>query len=156
MKINGSRRIVTRRALIKAFSSPARTRQQTMEIVGRYMGDAPVPPAWSRGGVQENFGKAIARAWARKIRHLGMASHAATPGGCRVFTVVQSIHDLPGGTALLATKSDPGDQREPADLLASHRKSAMFVDEFHMLSSPAAHESTRRFAEGVLAAGARP
>ena len=73
-----------------------------------------------------------------------------------MFNVVQSIHDLPGGTALLATKSDPGDQREPADLLASHLKPAMVVDEFHMLLSPAAHESNRKFAEGVLAAGARP
>lgn len=156
MKTNASRRIVTRRALIKAFSSPARTRKQTMEIVARYMGDAPVPPAWSRGGVHANFGKAIARAWARKIRHLGIASHAASPGGRRLFNVVQSIHDFPGGAAFLATKSDPGDQREAADLLASNRKPPMLVDEFHMLLSPAARDSTRRIAEGVLAAAARP
>lgn len=156
MTINASRRIVTRRALIKAFSSPARTRQQTMEIVARYMGDAPVPPAWSRGGVQANFGKAIARAWARKIRHLGMASHAATPGGRRVFSVVQSIHDFPGSAASAAAASDAGDPHELAELLASLPKRAMLGDEFHSLLGPVAHEASRRFTEGALAAGGRP
>ena len=47
---------VTRADLIKAFSFPGVPRSRTLELVKQYMGDAPLPPVWSKASVQGTFG----------------------------------------------------------------------------------------------------
>lgn len=93
-----TKKAVTRMALIRAFTSPARTRRQTMEIVACYMGNSPVPPLWGLVGVRGTFGARIARAWARKIRHLEPARYRDDKTSCYLTPVVQTAYDL-GRTA---------------------------------------------------------
>lgn len=60
---------LTRRALIKALSTPGQSRAAVREIAGRFIGNAPVPPSWSLKGVRSTFGRRVAREWARHLRH---------------------------------------------------------------------------------------
>lgn len=85
---------VTRAALVRTFASPGRSRSETTAIVSRYMGNNPVPPAWSLASVRGVFGNAIARAWAKKIRHLRLATFR-DPETMRWLTpVVQTAYDF--------------------------------------------------------------
>ena len=59
----------SRRALLRAFSAPGRARAEVHDVVTRFMGDSPVPPAWTLVGVRGVFGRRIAREWARHLRH---------------------------------------------------------------------------------------
>ena len=60
---------VSRANISKLFALPGTTRAATRKLVAQYMGDAPVPPAWSRAGIESVFGKTIASRWARHIQH---------------------------------------------------------------------------------------
>lgn len=85
---------VTRARLIRAFSTPGRSRAEVVEAVRRYMGDSPVPPTWSLAGVRGALGGSIARQWARHIRHLGAAGYRDKKTHRWLYPVVQSIHDF--------------------------------------------------------------
>lgn len=119
---------VTRAMVVRAFTSPARSHRETMDIVSRYMGNSPVPPSWGIGGVRGTFGKAIARAWAKKIRHLRPA-YCFDPKTKRAITpVVQSVYDLGASPEALS--------RARATTLedAPQTPGVPFVlDEFHLL-----------------------
>mgnify|MGYP000164546801 CR=1 FL=1 len=114
-------KVVTRAAVVRAFTSPGRSRRETMDIVSRYVGDFQVPPAWGLGGVRGTFGKAIARAWARKVRHLRVAQYFDPQTQRAITPVVQSIQDLeilhrtrPHARAIdHALESVPQDQSAP-------------------------------------------
>lgn len=60
---------LTRADVIKAFSGHEFSRQQTMELVAKYMGESDRPPNWSYVGVRGMLGKRAARRWARYLRH---------------------------------------------------------------------------------------
>lgn len=122
--------VVSRALLIRAFTSPERTRQETMDIVARYMGSSPVPPSWGLEGVRGTFGKRVARAWARKVRHLTSA-HYRDPGSGRVqFWVTQTAFDL----GLTPQQSDESLCRTPEHGFDEIRRlPSVAMDEFHLL-----------------------
>lgn len=66
---------VTRARLIRALSTPGRSRKDVLEVVTRYMGDSPVPPAWSLASIRGVFGRRVAREWARHLRHLSPGAY---------------------------------------------------------------------------------
>lgn len=119
---------LTRADLVKAFSGPAIPRQQTMEIVAQYMGNSPVPPAWSYAGVRGTFGKKAARMWAKKLRHRMPGVYRDPKSGRWLHPVVQSVYDF--GTT-------PEKLRSMADMLKAAPvdapKSLVVFDEYHKL-----------------------
>jgi hypothetical protein len=127
MKTNSTTK-VTRAALIRAFSSPARSRTEVGEIVARYMGDSPVPPSWSIASVRGVFGRRIAREWARHIRHLQAASHRGENGRW-LHPLVQTAYDF-GRTpeALRVGLAVPADAADGAG-----QRSSFMIDEAHLL-----------------------
>jgi hypothetical protein len=118
---------VTRKALVRAFTSHGRSHKEVMDLVAQYMGDSPVPPCWSLASVQGTFGKLIARRWARYIRGLRPASYKHA--GRWLFSQVQTSYDFGMSPDELAARL----ANQPA---ASLRKApAMIVDEAYMLFS---------------------
>lgn len=114
-----TRKTVTRAALISAFSSHKRSRRETAEIVRKYMGDNPVPPAWSLASVRGTFGPDIARAWAKKIRHLNSASFRDPSTGHWLTPVAQTAYDF--GATPQAQSATPVTLGELSALLKSGR-----------------------------------
>jgi len=114
---------VTRRALFRAFSSPARTHQQVKSLVDKYMADGAVPH-WSAAGVRGVFGRRIEREWARHLRH-----RPATPG-----LHVQTAYDF-GTTpeALAGTAPVIGELAAIVGAKGSRIKAptTLIVDEYH-------------------------
>lgn len=103
----------------KAFSVRTITPEDRNKIVMRYMGDSPVPPAWTYAGVRGTFGNKIARVWARKLRHRPSGIYRDHSGRW-VHFVTQSIHDF--------EKSMPkGGNPVTVD------SSKFIVDEFHSM-----------------------
>lgn len=125
-------KMVTRAAVVRAFTSPGRSRRETMDIVSRYMGDCPVPPSWSLGGVRGTFGKAIARAWAKKIRHLRVAHYHEQQSRRAIIPVVQSIHDLENSPKALSRARAMADAPEPTP---PGQRAPFVVDEFHLIGT---------------------
>nr|CUV17018.1 protein of unknown function [Ralstonia solanacearum] len=123
-------KVVTRAAVVRVFTSPGRSRRETMDIVSRYMGDCPVPPAWGLGGVRGTFGKAVARAWAKRLRHLHVA-HYRDPQTQRAITpVVQSIQDLMISPRTRPHARAPEHAIEPA---RQDQPAPIIMDESHFL-----------------------
>ncbi|MEM5405862.1 hypothetical protein [Paraburkholderia unamae] len=85
--------VITRKAVIHAFSAPGISRQAAMAIVRKYMGSSPVPPAWGQLGVRGTFDGKIERRWSRFIRRLRPAGYADTQGRW-VQPFVQTAHDF--------------------------------------------------------------
>ncbi|WP_233890045.1 hypothetical protein [Paraburkholderia flagellata] len=85
--------VITRKAVIRAFSAPGMSRQVAMEIVRTYMGSSPVPPAWGRLGVRGTFGGKIERRWSRFIRRLRPAGYEDTQRHW-LQPFVQTPHDF--------------------------------------------------------------
>lgn len=119
---------LNRADLIKAFSGPLLTRQETMEIVNRYMGASPVPPAWSYASVRGVFGKHVARLWAKRLRHRPAGVYRDAETGRVLHPVTQTAYDF--GTT-------PEAMREAAARLAREPRPLpegmlIVLDEFHM------------------------
>lgn len=94
---------VTRAALVRAFTSPGRSRSQTNAIVARYIGNNPVPPVWSLASVRGVFGTAVARSWAKKIRHLRLATYRDPETTRWLIPVVQTAYDFGTSPEALAS-----------------------------------------------------
>ena len=137
---------VTRADLLKLFSRPGATRAETRELVSRYIGDAPVPPAWSRAGVEGTFGRVIASRWARHVQHRpsGFVSGAKARGS---QWVVQTMHDIAaaGGNA-----KSPAPGGTPLEL-ASRRM--IVPDEFWLAAGAMRPNQTLSAARNDLLAG---
>lgn len=122
---------VTRADLIKAFSFHGVPRDETLAVVSRYMGSAPVPPVWSRTSVEGTFGKRIAARWARRIQH--------RPAGCQrnaegrvVRWISQTLHDFaPSFQERMANQVAP---KEPVT-----RSKLLLVDEYWLLARGASN-----------------
>lgn len=84
--------IVTRAMLIRALAAPERTRCEVMSIVSKYVGNSPVPPAWSRIGVRGTFGRKVERLWSRHIKDLRVATYREA--GRNLTPVVQTAYDF--------------------------------------------------------------
>lgn len=83
---------VSRAILIRAFSTPDRTRAEVVAVVNQYVGSSPVPPSWGRLGVRGTFGRKIERLWARHIRGLRLATYREA--GRYLTPVVQTAYDF--------------------------------------------------------------
>lgn len=117
---------VTRARLIRALSAPGRSRKAVLEIVARYMGDSPVPPAWTLAGIRGVFGSRVAHEWARHIRHLSPAAYRSKDRRW-LHPVVQTAYDF--GTTPEAMKAAQAagvdsDQAHKAELMPP-----VFLDE---------------------------
>lgn len=84
---------VTRARLIRALSTPDRSRKDDLEIIARYMGDSPVPPVWSLASIRGVFGHRVAREWAKHIRHLSPAAYRSKERRW-LHPVVQTAYDF--------------------------------------------------------------
>jgi hypothetical protein len=137
---------VTRADLLKLFSLPGATRAETRELVRRYIGDAPVPPAWSRAGVEGTFGRVIASRWARHVQHRpsGYVSGANARGS---QWVVQTMHDIVAASR--NAKSPAAGGTPPA--LASRR--TIVPDEFWLAAGAMRPKQTLNSARNDLLAG---
>lgn len=93
---------VSRADIFKLFALPGTTRAAAQKLVAQYMGDAPVPPAWSRAGIESLFGKAIASRWARHIQHRPQGYEPSPTGFRGRCWVVQTLPDFKA-----ASKSAP-------------------------------------------------
>lgn len=111
--------VVSREALIRAFSSPDLPRSEVLRVVAEYMGDSAVPPAWSKLGVRATFGKQIERRWSRYIRRLRPASYRAENGRW-VTPIVQCAAQFGEFEKIASSAVD-----------AARRVPPVFVDEFH-------------------------
>lgn len=85
---------VSRADIFKLFALPGTTRAAAQKLVARYMGDAPVPPAWSRAGIEGVFGKSIASRWARHIQHRPQGYEPSPTGYRGRRWVVQALADF--------------------------------------------------------------
>jgi len=85
---------VTRRKLIRAFSTPDRTRAEVLSLLTEYMGNSPVPPAWGRLGVRGIFGRKVERLWARHIHGLRPAAYRDPESGRWLHPVTQTAYDF--------------------------------------------------------------
>lgn len=93
---------VSRADLFKLFALPGTTRAEAQKLVAEYMGNAPVPPAWTRAGIESAFGKAIASRWARHIQYRPQGYEPSPTGFRGRRWVVQTLHDFKA-----ASKSAP-------------------------------------------------
>lgn len=85
---------LTRSDLVRAFSGPSITKEETKSIVNRYMGDSPVVPAWSYASVRGVFGIKAARIWARKLRHRRPGVYRDAESGRWLHPAVQTAYDF--------------------------------------------------------------
>lgn len=125
---------LNRADIVKAFSSPALTRRETMDVVARYMGSSPVPPSWSYASVRGILGKRAAREWARHLRHrpAGVYRDAAT--GRLLHPSVQTAYDFGTTPEKVAALNDDtafasGEARTLLDKLV--KEAPFILDEYH-------------------------
>lgn len=89
-----STKVITERAVRRAFARVLRKPEQLEAAVTSFMSGNPVPPAWGLGGVRAVFGRAVSHVWARHLRHLRGAHYLNTATGRSLFPVVQHMADL--------------------------------------------------------------
>lgn len=126
---------LSRAALVKAFSAPGISRQQTMDIVTRYMGDSPIPPVWGYAGVRGTFGKRAARMWAKKLRHRESGVYRDHKSGRWIHPVIQSIHDFSTGLEGAAAKWKALQPKRYRPM--GSEKVQIFMDEAHLFNRKA-------------------
>lgn len=89
-----STKVITERAVRRAFARVLRKPVELDAAVTIFMSGNPVPPAWGLGGVREVLGRPVSRMWARHLRHL-RGAHFLPPGTNRsLFPVVQHKADF--------------------------------------------------------------
>ncbi len=89
-----STKVITERAVRRAFARVLRKPEELEAAVATFMSGNPVPPAWGLGGVREVLGRAVSRMWARHLRHLRGAYFLNPDTNRSLFPVVQHKADL--------------------------------------------------------------
>lgn len=129
-----SRRIITERAVRRAFAHVFRDQASLEKAITDFMGGYPVPPLWSMAGVRASFGRRAARVWAKHLRHLGAAHYPSN--GRNLVPVVQHLADF--GVDALPSPLPALTEGLPAGRLILMDESWMFT------SSPEFSELMRR------------
>lgn len=94
MSKKNSTKVITERAVRRAFARVLRKPEELEAAVATFMSGNPVPPAWGLGGVRAVFGRAVSRMWARHLRHLRGASFLSPDTNRSVVPVVQHKADF--------------------------------------------------------------
>lgn len=120
--------------IVAAFSGPHLTRRETMELVQRYMGSAPVPPAWTLASVRGVFGQRVARRWARHLRHRPAGVYRDPDSGRWLHPVVQTAYDFgvsPENLAPLSEGTPLTDADARAAIDGDGCRVPVLFDEYH-------------------------
>lgn len=138
-----SRKVITERAVKRAFARVFRDQSSLEAAITEFMQGYPVPPAWSMAGVRASFGRSAARVWARHLRHLRTA-HCGS-NGRNLVPVVQRLSDF-GAVPL------PSPPQSPTEGLVGGR--LIMMDEYwKVTSSPEFAEIVRRSRDNTLMIG---
>lgn len=89
-----STKVITERAVRRAFARVLRKPEELEAAVATFMSGNPVPPAWGLGGVRAVLGREVSRMWARHLRHLRGANFLSPDTNRSVFPVVQHKADF--------------------------------------------------------------
>jgi hypothetical protein len=110
------------------------TRRETMDVVSRYMGTSPVPPAWTYAGVLGTFGKRIARLWARHLRHRLPGVYRDPQTRRYLHPVVQTVYDFgltPEQLIAFMSRTSLPPAETPDTNAGKTEKSLLILDESH-------------------------
>ncbi len=142
-----STKVITERAVRRAFARVLRKPEELEAAVTSFMSGNPVPPAWGLGGVRAVFGRAVSHVWARHLRHLRGAHYLNTATGRNLFPVVQHMADL----EMDARRRWRAGHRPSVD--PAPNKIIMMDESWELLSDPHYVDLMRRSISGTLKLG---